>query len=98
MRDVCSREIQSVHVYVLLCARKSVPAAGVDCGAWGIVCPDASSWVTWDPQPVTGWTVCLSPATERTLAHVRWYQPLETGSFVRVQQLTRSEIQVLAHW
>lgn len=28
----CSGEIHSVHVYVLLCARKSVPAGGVDCG------------------------------------------------------------------
>lgn len=60
LRDVCSREIQSVHVYVLLCARKSVPAAGVDCGAWGIVCPDASSWVTWDPQPVSYWVDSVS--------------------------------------
>lgn len=31
---VCTGEIHSVHVYVLLCARKSVPAAGV--GLWGL--------------------------------------------------------------
>lgn len=31
---ICSREIHSVHVYVLLCTRKSVPAAGV--GLWGL--------------------------------------------------------------
>lgn len=31
---VCSGEISSVHVYMLLRARKSVPAAGV--GLWGV--------------------------------------------------------------
>lgn len=31
---VCPGEIHSVHVYVLLCARKSVPATGV--GLWGL--------------------------------------------------------------
>lgn len=25
-----------------------------DCGVWEIVCPDASNWVTWNPQPLDG--------------------------------------------
>ncbi|KAF2980513.1 hypothetical protein EK904_006327, partial [Melospiza melodia maxima] len=65
---VFAQERSAVCMFMCCCVQGNLyQQLEWDCGVWRIVCPDASNWVTWDSQIVTGWTACLSPATERTV-------------------------------